>query len=133
VALRLDVSLPARSSHLRRAREEVVRVAEAEGASAGVVDDVKLCVNEAVANAIRHAYRGEPGEVEIGVGANDDELTVVVRDWGRGFDPKHEGLGLRIIGRCTKRFLVAAVPDGGTELVMTFDLVRARRPHTSGR
>ena len=104
----------------------MVEVALAEGASAAVVADIKLCVNEAVANAIRHGYRGRQGEVEISVGANAKELTVVVRDWGRGFDAKHEGLGFRIIDRCTKRFLVSAAPDGGTEAVMVFALERER-------
>ena len=87
------------------------------------MNDVRLCVNEAVVNAMRHGYRGTLGDVEIGIGATREELTVVVRDWGRGYEQTREGLGLRIIGRCTKGYRIAGLPDGGTEVVMTFDLI----------
>lgn len=123
MGIRLDVLLPASASSLRLARDEVVQIAEEEGADEALVNDIKLCVSEAFANAVRYAYRGGPGDIELGVGSNGRELTVVVRDWGRGFDPKREGLGLKIIARCTSRHLIASVPGGGTEVVMTFDLV----------
>jgi len=131
MAIRLQIALPATTDILRRAREEVVTIAETDGAAKSVTDEVQLAVNEAVTNVLRHAYANGEGTLELGVGSNGHELTVVVRDWGKGFDPTHEGLGLRIIARCTKRYMIAASPGGGTEVVMTFDL-RPGDEHPAG-
>jgi two-component sensor histidine kinase len=123
-ALRLAISLPARSKQLRRARRRVVTIAGEQGATQAVCEDVGLCVHEAVVNVIQHGYLQGEGRVEIGVGCDGNELMVVVRDWGRGFDgePPRDGLGLRIINRCTKQYAIAPAPDRGTEAVMLFDL-----------
>jgi anti-sigma regulatory factor (Ser/Thr protein kinase) len=48
------------------------------------VDDMVLCVGEACANAIRHSGSGE--EIEITLGFRSDDLEVLVKDKGRGFD-----------------------------------------------
>ena len=99
-------------------------VAEEHGATPDVCEDVKLCVHEAVLNAIQHAYPQGQGRVEIGVGCDGSELTIVVRDWGQGLGRRRAdvGLGLRIIKRCTKQYVLSAAPDSGTEAVMRFDL-----------
>ena len=46
--------------------------------------DVVLCVEEACANAVRHS--GSPAEIEVFVGFGGDDLQVVVKDRGHGFD-----------------------------------------------
>jgi anti-sigma regulatory factor (Ser/Thr protein kinase) len=48
------------------------------------VDDMVLCVGEACANAIRYSGSGE--EIEITLGFRSDDLEVLVKDKGRGFD-----------------------------------------------
>lgn len=48
------------------------------------VDDMVLCVGEACTNAIRHSGSGE--EIEITLGFRGDDLEVLVKDKGRGFD-----------------------------------------------
>jgi len=48
------------------------------------VDDMVLCVGEACTNAIRHSGSGE--EIEITLGFRGDDLEVVVKDKGQGFD-----------------------------------------------
>jgi PAS domain S-box-containing protein len=48
------------------------------------VDDMVQCVGEACANAIRHSGSGE--EIEITLGFRSDDLEVLVKDKGRGFD-----------------------------------------------
>jgi PAS domain S-box-containing protein len=48
------------------------------------VDDMVLCVGEACANAIRHSGSGE--EIEITLGFRSDDLEVLVKDKGQGFD-----------------------------------------------
>jgi serine/threonine-protein kinase RsbW len=127
------MSLPVRSKHLRRTRRRVATVAQQHGATAAVCEDVKLCVHEAVVNAIQHAYPQGRGRVEIGVGCHGSKLTIVVRDWGQGVDggTPREGLGLRIINRCAKHCVLVPAPDRGTEAVMQFDLTRSEDARTS--
>ena len=57
------------------------------GFSDDVVEQLKIAVDEACTNVIKHAYQGE-GEhaVDIAVIITDDKLTVRIRDHGRGFD-----------------------------------------------
>lgn len=93
-----------------------------------LVDDVLLCVSEAVTNAAEHAYPDGAGRrgglaVEASV---DQDLRVCVRDHGTGFRPAPgDGgphLGLPIISRLTRSFHVRTLGAGGTEVVMRFAL-----------
>jgi serine/threonine-protein kinase RsbW len=54
--------------------------------------DCGLCVNEALANIIRHAYRGRTDRpieltLELADVADGLEARMQVRDWGSGADP----------------------------------------------
>ena len=50
---------------------------------------IDLAVREAVANAIKHGNRSEPGKrVEIDLEVNREEVVIRVRDEGEGFDPE---------------------------------------------
>src|SRR3954471_6657412 len=97
--LHLEVpSDPAALAGVRRAVEAFVARAGVDGKA---VADVGLCVNEAMANVIRHAYRGTASRpirvtadygptIERRAGGPDCEparLTVTIRDWGSGFNP----------------------------------------------
>ena len=48
------------------------------------IDDMVLCVGEACTNAIRHGGSGR--EIEIFLGFRGDDLEILVKDQGRGFD-----------------------------------------------
>lgn len=90
------------------------------------IEDIVLCVSEAVANVTQHAYRGrEPGRCDIDASV-DGDLRICVRDEGSGFTPRigddRLGLGLPIIARLTRSFHVRTMAAGGTELVMRFAL-----------
>ena len=77
------------------------------------VGEIGLCVNEAIANIIRHAYRGQsdrPIELDAGFDPESSRLTIRIRDYGTGIQPgplPHEkldpmkpgGLGLICLGR----------------------------------
>ena len=84
VATPLELSLPAKSSCVRDAREAVADAAREVGLPKRVVDDIRLCVSEAVSNAVRHAYRVEPGEVHVQFRRLGRGVLVVVRDFGSG-------------------------------------------------
>ena len=73
---------PADLAEARRAAE---RAAERAGLDATAAAEVGLCVNEAVANIIRHAYDGEKDKpIELAVEPGQGTLTVRLRDWGSG-------------------------------------------------
>jgi two-component sensor histidine kinase len=63
-----------------------------------------LVVNELIANAAKHAYRGTTGgKIQVSIaGAGEDKLSISVRDEGtglpKGFDlARPKGLGMRIV------------------------------------
>jgi anti-sigma regulatory factor (Ser/Thr protein kinase) len=47
--------------------------------------DVLLAVNEAVANACRHAYPGRGGRITLRCGLDGTEFVITVSDEGKGF------------------------------------------------
>lgn len=135
---RLELTLPAIPSSVRTVRNQVAEIAFGLGAGERIIDDIRLCVNEAVANVVLHAYGREQGSVGVSVDDEDDELIVLVRDDGiglAGFSREHpRGHGLRIIEELTKRCTISSAPNGGTEVRMEFTLDRvAARKRSDGR
>ncbi len=66
----------------------------------------ELAVEEAVVNAMKHGYKGEPGHIELEFSATRDALTFTVKDKAPAFDPlRHtskpdEGVGLVLMREC---------------------------------
>lgn len=124
----LEFSLPAVPASVRKARVFVAETVVELGASERVVDDVRLCVSEAVSNVVRHAYGNGRGDFGVVVGRGDGELDVVVRDFGQGIGPKSSrpntsgGYGLMIIEKITRRLDITSARNAGTELRMVFAL-----------
>lgn len=82
--LRID-SDPAKVAEARRAVEDYCRRAGFEDKAC---DDMGLCVNEALANVICHAYHGQAGRpIEITARTEADRVRVMIRDWGCGENP----------------------------------------------
>ena len=47
-----------------------------------------LCVNEILANVIRHAYNNRADKlIQVKAHVDEDELVIEIRDWGNGVDP----------------------------------------------
>ena len=98
----LELSLPALPQCVREARLAVAETVASFASTKQLVEDVRLCVSEAVTNVVRHAYDRRRGRVDIVVERDDDELKVVVRDTGVGIPPpsrrnESDGFGLKII------------------------------------
>ena len=121
---RAEISVPATLTSIRSVRNWVARIAVEEGADSQLAADIKLCVDEAVTNAIAHAYEEDSGRVEVSVESDGRELTVLVRDDGKGVDQFRQGgelgFGLTIIDRLTRRYMVSSAPALGTEVRMIF-------------
>jgi serine/threonine-protein kinase RsbW len=77
-----ELRLPARSSELSVAREFAEEAAAAFGLDADGCYELAVAVNEAVTNAIRHGTPDAHGQIHLGVHANADGLTFIVRDYG---------------------------------------------------
>ena len=124
----VDVVLPATATSVRTARAAVGDVAADIAVEERLVDDIRLCVSEAVTNSVRHAYGPDGGTVQVVVTHVDGELVVVVCDHGAGFGSSRRhrddpgGLGLAIIAALTSRHDIASAPNMGTEIRMTFAL-----------
>jgi anti-sigma regulatory factor (Ser/Thr protein kinase) len=143
----LDLRLPAVPASIRKARDAAGaavsrrregRPAERDGRLA---DDVRLCVSEAVTNVVRHAYGRQPGDVELVVERDDGQVSVVVRDDGRGMTKSERegragGYGLKIIERIAARLQIRSRPNAGVEMEMVFheqETASPRGPSRSGR
>ena len=126
----LDVRYPALASQVPVIRRDVGDVARAFGADHDVLPQINLAVTEAATNAILHAYRdraaAEAGDVRVVVRSCDDQLVVHVHDHGMGPTPRPDspglGLGLCLMAHETARFEVRKGSDGGTEVVLHFEL-----------
>jgi anti-sigma regulatory factor (Ser/Thr protein kinase) len=135
----LDLRLPAVPSSVQKARDAVAAVVASLLRGTRVADDVRLCVSEAVTNVVRHAYGRSGGDVEIVVEREDDEVSVVVRDTGKGMTKAERegrvgGFGLKIIAKIADRHRISTSPNAGVEVEMVFGerksaaTARARRP-----
>jgi anti-sigma regulatory factor (Ser/Thr protein kinase) len=89
---------------------------------------IAVCVSEAMTNVVVHAYRDMPslGQIDMEAELDGDSLTVRVSDQGHGLEPRLDssglGLGLPLISQFSTASEVASLEDGGTEVVMRFDL-----------
>jgi len=106
-------------------RRAAATAAAEAGAHDELVSSVRLCVSEALANAVVHAYAGDTGAVELVVELDGDLLVVTVRDEGRGLaghpDRMGEGgYGLEIIRKLTESVTFTSDFGRGTEICMRF-------------
>jgi serine/threonine-protein kinase RsbW len=112
------------------ARRAVVDWAREYVADSAQLNDIALAVTEATTNAVLHAYRDreEPGTVVVEAMNRAGFLCLYVRDDGSGLLPRVDspglGLGLGLIAQVSDETDVRTPVDGGTEVVMRFNLTR---------
>jgi len=136
---RIDLRFPSDPANLAPAREALEKLALAGGLGATAAGEIGLVVNEALANVMRHAYRGATDKpVELTAWWQGDDLVVKIRDWGSGVHPlehrphpeKHNplkpgGLGLICLKKLMHEVEFAPQPDG-----MLLTMKRKRTPVT---
>jgi PAS domain S-box-containing protein len=81
---RLAFSLPLDPSRLLRARDRLRDYLHQHGVSDRLVKQAVLTVEEACTNAVRHS--GSQCDLQINASFEGGDLTISVRDWGKGFD-----------------------------------------------
>ncbi|MDR9418383.1 ATP-binding protein [Gracilimonas sp.] len=82
------LSVDASTEHLAEVRDFVAAHAEDIGLSDKVISDIRLAVDEAYTNIIKHAYKNTPSEkVDIEIGSDATQLWISLMDRGESFDP----------------------------------------------
>jgi serine/threonine-protein kinase RsbW len=79
---RRNMSIPARLEHLGEVRDFVEQAAAEAGFDEQACYEIKLAVNEAVTNSIRHGSRSPDDLVEIVLTERDGRLDCCVADTG---------------------------------------------------
>jgi anti-anti-sigma factor len=120
----LRLRITSDTANLAPARKLIERLASALGFDEREVGEIGLCVNEAFANVIRHAYGGVGDRpVQIDADPIDGGLEIRIRDWGSGVVPPPPppedpdplspgGLGLICLARMMTRCTFHPQPDG---------------------
>ena len=81
------LAIPSKLRHLRKVRHFVARHTKDARFPDHTVEAIKLAVDEACSNVIKHAYGGKSGHsVEINLTVTPSCLTVTICDHGRPFD-----------------------------------------------
>lgn len=97
------------------------------------ITDVKTAVSEAVTNSIIHGYSDENGNVVIHTLIDNNEITIIVEDSGRGIDDvdaamqplytsrpdlERSGMGFTVMETFMDSLVVESEKNKGTKVVM---------------
>lgn len=117
---------PAIPESIPSARGRVADFAAGCGAGPAEIEAIRLAVSEALTNAVIHAYRNGPGDVQVTAALAGSELWVLVSDDGCGHQTPPVspglGLGLALIAQSSHDFVITERASGGTEVRMRFPL-----------
>jgi serine/threonine-protein kinase RsbW len=133
----IELALAARAENIAIVRHALGGFGEVFAVSESKLSDIRLAVTEACANVVVHAYPDDrEGSMEIVASMGDGELTVLVRDWGRGIGPRPDspglGLGLSLIAALAQTVQLGHDSEEHTEVRMTFTLAD-EEPSMSGQ
>jgi serine/threonine-protein kinase RsbW len=123
----LELKLPARAENVAVVRHAFGGLAEVVQVDEQTLADIKLAITEACTNVVIHAYEAdEVGFLEVDASIEDNFLTVVIRDSGRGIVPRPDspglGLGLPLIATLAETLELGKDDIDHTEVRMTFRL-----------
>jgi len=89
VIKKYEIEVPAVERYLGDIRDFITQAATETGFSQHEVNNIKLALDEACSNVVRHAYKGmEPGTIKLEVLRRDNEIEIFIRDQGRSFEWK---------------------------------------------
>ena len=119
----LEATFPGTPPGVGELRRAVGEIARRAGLPDSTVDAARLAASEAASNAVVHAYRDRPGDLQLKARVEGDELHVVIADHGDGLAPRTDspglGLGLPIMAHISERFEIVSGPEG-TEIHLAF-------------
>ncbi|KNZ41339.1 ATP-binding protein [Acetobacterium bakii] len=131
---RIELSLPTKHDYVSLARLTIASVANNMGFSIGDVEDLKVAVSEACANAISFSMTTET-TYDLTYSVGEKDLTITVKDTGEGFepdmllkrpdnigDPLGSGFGLFIIKSLMDNVEIVSEKGIGTSITMVKNL-----------
>jgi anti-sigma regulatory factor (Ser/Thr protein kinase) len=135
----IRISVPAGSMMIGVVRNCATAIAAGMNFSKGAQENIKLSLNEALANVIEHVYGGESAQrIDINFLVNNRDLEIRVRDYGPKVDPSRiksrrldqvepRGLGVFIMKKMMDRVEYDTSPEVGTELLLVKKLGTGKR------
>jgi anti-sigma regulatory factor (Ser/Thr protein kinase) len=124
-----SLTVPSDPGYLSVCRQALVGAAEGLPIPDDDLDDLKLVLSEACANAIVHAY-GSTGQgmIEIEFRGSQHEIEVTVADRGPGFAggrvPDIAGAGLSLLTRlCNRHSIEPCRPGGGAAVTFARSII----------
>jgi len=124
------VTIPSQAKYLSVVRAATVNIGKLYGMDEPVIEDVKLAVDEACSNVIKHAYKGNPSEkIVVKYRAIQDRFEVIIEDKGmkgrmelmkgRSLDDiRPGGLGIHFIRRVFDVFKFDEKKKNGNRLIL---------------
>lgn len=132
-ATSLRLNITSDPANLAAVRVAIETLCAENGFDRKACDDIGLCVNEAMANVIRHAYYGAMDRpMEIAADVAEDRVRITIRDWGNRVNPmdlppkkpdpmRPGGLGLLCLKQMMTQVTFTPQPDG-----MLLEMVRKK-------
>jgi anti-sigma regulatory factor (Ser/Thr protein kinase) len=119
------LELDSRPESVTLVRGMLVGIGEELALEAELLDDLKTAVSEACNNVVMHAYGDAVGPMTVDFELEGGQIEVSVRDHGggiRGVSASHDrmGVGLAVISALADRSEFVNLPEGGTEVRMSF-------------
>jgi len=123
----------AEERNLERVRDFITRTGSRAGFPMRDINSMKLALEEACTNIIRHSYPGKKGKIQIRIVDEAGSFSIIIVDQGRPFDitkvhtpdlyeyveaGKKGGLGLWLINKLMDEVVYTPV-DGGNQLRLT--------------
>src|SRR5919199_1770473 len=105
------LTMRARPEGVAVVRQALAGMADALDFEPSVLADMNMAVTEACTNVVVHAYEEKAGVLEVEMLADENGVTIVVRDHGAGIQPRPArseppalGLGLPLIAALSDSF-----------------------------
>lgn len=84
-----EIEVPASERYLGDIRTFISDICLETGFSSHEINNIKLAIDEACSNVVRHAYKGlEPGMIQLLVKRRDREVEIYINDKGKSFEWK---------------------------------------------
>ncbi|MCB9099594.1 MAG: ATP-binding protein [Anaerolineales bacterium] len=145
--LSASLSLVATKKDLTEIRDFIEETGKKFGLDPELIAQVRLAVDEAVANVLEHGYRNQPGWVEVIIQQEQLDLMGYIIDKSMPFDPTQVpppdlsipaplrspgGMGLTLIKQALDELRYEAPPAGGNRLIMIWQNVFDNSTATNG-
>jgi serine/threonine-protein kinase RsbW len=124
----IRIKIPSHPKYISRLREIVGEVCQKMNFNEEKAVELKLAVNEAVSNIIRHAYEGQTNKaIFVYFYMFSDRLEIAIRDYGKKVQPfeiksrdlndvKDHGLGVFLMETFADEIYFDFTPSVGTEV-----------------